>query len=73
MNKQVGSQDSDEAKMRVVNQMLSAVRSACESCVKQERETRDSIVAHINTAKVVTGAGRMLSVTWSRPKCNEGC
>ncbi|CAM9267919.1 unnamed protein product, partial [Sphacelaria rigidula] len=27
---EVGSQDSDEAKMRVVNQMLSAVRNACE-------------------------------------------
>lgn len=56
-HKQVGSQDSDEAKMRVVNQMLGAVRGACEACVKQERDTRDSILAHIKQAKVKKAEG----------------
>lgn len=43
--------------MRVVNQMLSAVRGACEACVKQERDTRDNILANINEAKVSEDEG----------------
>lgn len=38
--------------MRVVNQMIAAIRGACEACVKQERDTRDNIIAYIAEAKV---------------------
>lgn len=48
----MGSQDSVEAKMGVVNRMLAAVRGACEACVKEERDTRDRYLADINEAKV---------------------
>lgn len=32
--------------------MLSAIREACEACVKQEKEERDGILASIEQAKV---------------------
>lgn len=49
---QVGTHDAEEARARVVKEMLSAVKGACEACVKQEKEQRDAILAHIQQAKV---------------------
>ena len=37
--------------MSVVNEMISAVASACEVFVQQEKEKRDKFVADINQAK----------------------
>lgn len=49
---QVGAHDAEGARTRVVNEVLSAVRGACEACVRQEKEERDTILANIQQAKV---------------------
>lgn len=49
---QVGAHDAEEAKTRVVNEMLAAIKGACEACVRQEKEERDGILANIQQAKV---------------------
>ncbi|CAM9666816.1 unnamed protein product [Discosporangium mesarthrocarpum] len=42
---------SESAKIRVVDQLLGAVREACDASVLRERETRGGLVAHIEDAK----------------------
>ncbi|CAM9539709.1 unnamed protein product [Scytosiphon promiscuus] len=49
---EVGTHDADGARMRVVNEMLAGVKTACEACVRQEKEERDGILANIQQAKV---------------------
>lgn len=38
----------------MVKEMLSAIKGACEACVRQEKEERDGIRAQIQQAKVRT-------------------
>lgn len=49
---QVGAHDTEGAKARVVNEILMAIKGACEACVRQEKEERDGILANIQQAKV---------------------
>eukprot|EP00752_Nemacystus_decipiens_P002985 g2769.t1 len=48
---EVGAHDAEEAKARVVKEILSAIKGACDGCVRQEKEERDGIRAQIQQAK----------------------
>eukprot|EP00904_Undaria_pinnatifida_P004055 jgi/Undpi1/13650/HiC_scaffold_9.g03304.m1 len=48
---QVGSQDAEEARMRVVGEVLTAVEMACDACVRQEKEGRDRYLSTIDNTK----------------------
>eukprot|EP00903_Cladosiphon_okamuranus_P007617 g7386.t1 len=48
---EVGRHDAEEAKARVVTEVLSAIKGACEACVTQEKEERDAIRAQIQQHK----------------------
>ncbi|CAM9879077.1 unnamed protein product [Pylaiella littoralis] len=60
---EVGAHDAEEAKTRVVNEMLAAIKGACEACVRQEKEERDGILANIQQAKDdIVGLSRKLGI-----------
>ena len=48
----MGSQDADKARLRVVDEVLTAVKMACDACVRQEKEHRDRCISTIETTKV---------------------
>lgn len=58
---QVGPHDAEEAKGRVVKEMLSAIKGACEACARQGKEERDGFRAQIQQAKVSAPACHVMS------------
>lgn len=48
----MGSQDADKARFRVVDELLAAVKLACDACVRQEKEDRDRCILTIENTKV---------------------
>ena len=48
----MGSQDADKARLRVIDELLTAVKIACDACVRQEKEDRDRCILTIENTKV---------------------
>lgn len=70
MRWQVGAHDPEGVKTRVVNEMLSAIREACEACVRQEKEERDGFLASIEQTKVCLCPGPW-SIHFVFPPCRD--